>query len=731
MGERPYDFRRRLAVVHQPDRRDPDAQPDQDEVAVGAGWTIVLSRQATPLVLRVAQDLQDYLLVSMGESVLLQRRDDVAALARDGERVLVLATQADLPDTTATLTVPRSYHLEITATRVVVCGADERGVGQGSYFLEDLCNLRGAPFLRQQAVTRTPLFAPRMVHSGWGLDEYPDEHLNAMAHAGFDTILVFTTGVDRTPDEHTYTRGHHSAGRYQDFNALVDRAARYGLDTYFYAYFRDFRPPHPADPGAEAAYASTFGAIFAACPGAKGLILVGESVEFLSHDPRTTGRMRQDPSPDFLPQEKPSPGWWPCDDYPQWLDLVQRVVRRHNPTADIVFWTYNWGYAPEAERLALIRALPSDVTLQVTFEMFEPLVEDGVRNVNVDYTISSVGPGRYFASEAQAAHERGLRLHTMCNTGGLTWDFGVIPYEPVPYQWAARHAALRQAQRDWGLTGLMESHHFGWWPSFVSELAKWNYWTPGPTTEETLAALAQRDFGPGALAALAAWRAWSEAIRDYVPTNEDQYGPFRIGPAYPLVFRARPTMPPPDHALFGLLIVDLNYEPQVGWRAVQSVGAVRLPHEIAKLERLAVQWDQGIASLTQAIAQVPAWLRDEAARQLGIAQFIRQSIQTTLHVKQWWLLRQALFGEADRSRAEALLGQMATVAEAEIANAAATIPLVEADSRLGWEPSMDYLGDAAHIRWKIATVRRILNYEFPAYRAALAAGDKAVELSAW
>jgi hypothetical protein len=723
MSERPYEFRRRLEVVHQPDRRDLDARPDDGEVAIDAGWAIVVGRQATPLVLGVAQDLQDYLLVSMGESVLLQRVDDVAAVAHTGKQAIVLATQAELADEGAALTVPRSYRLQVTAERVIVCGADERGVGQGSYFLEDLMNLRAAPFLLPQDVTRAPIFSPRMVHSGWGLDQFPDPHLNAIAHAGMDAILVFVTGVDRTPDEHTHERGHPSAGRYQDFNALVERAAHYGLDVYFYAYFRDLRPPHPSDPGAEDVYDSTFGAIFAACPRAKGIILVGESVEFLSHDPRTTGRMRLDPSPDNLPPDKPSPGWWPCVDYPEWLELLKKVIRRHNPAADIVFWTYNWGYAPEEDRLALIRALPADVTLQVTFEMFEPIDRDGIRNINVDYTASSAGPGHYFASEARVAHERGLRLYTMCNTGGLTWDVGVVPYEPIPYQWAARHAALRRAHDDWGLTGLMESHHFGWWPSFVSDLAKWNYWTPGPSTDETLAALARRDFGsPAAPQALAAWRAWSDAIRDYVPTNEDQYGPFRIGPAYPLVFRAAPVIPTASHAMFGRRIVHLDYQPQVGGRAVQSVGAVRLPHEIASLTRLATRWQEGIASLEAALAQTPERLRAAAMRQLGLGRFFLHAVQTTIHVKQWWLLKQALIGEPDRARAEALLDQLAALAEQEIANAEATIPLVEADSRLGWEPSMDYLGDAAHLRWKIAQVGRVLTHELPAYRMALAAG---------
>jgi len=138
------------------------------------------------------------------------------------------------------------------------------------------------------------------------------------------------------------------------------------------------------------------------------------------------------------------------------------------PEADIVFWTYNWGWAPQEPRLALIRSLPTDVTLQVTFEMFEQLQRENITSVCVDYTLAFEGPGQYFSTEAQVAHERGLRLYTMCNTGGLTWDFGVIPYQPAPFQWGRRYAALLKARQEWGLSGLMESHHFGWWPSFVS-----------------------------------------------------------------------------------------------------------------------------------------------------------------------------------------------------------------------------------------------------------------------
>lgn len=46
-----------------------------------------------------------------------------------------------------------------------------------------------------------------------------------------------------------------------------------------------------------------------------------------------------------------------------------------------------------------------------------------------------------------------------------------------------------------------------------------------------------------------------------------------------------------------------------------------------------------------------------------------------------------------------------------IIHAEGTIPLVEADSRLGWEPSMEYMGDKACIEWKIRHTKYIIDTE--------------------
>jgi hypothetical protein len=71
----------------------------------------------------------------------------------------------------------------------------------------------------------------------------------------------------------------------------------------------------------------------------------------------------------------------------------------------------------------------------------------------------------------------------------------------------------------------------------------------------------------------------------------------------------------------------------------------------------------------------------------------------------------------DAAMAAGVLERMRALAVSEIENAAAAIPLVEADSRLGWEPSMEYMADRAHLEWKIAQVRHVLDTEIPAYRS--------------
>lgn len=179
-------------------------------------------------------------------------------------------------------------------------------------------------------------------------------------------------------------------------------------------------------------YDHLYGDLFRACPGFKGVVLVGESCEFRSRDDRTSGMMRLEnrlPNGERIVKDKPNPGWWPCYDYPQLLTMIQNALKKAKPEAELVLWSYNWGKRPVESRLELIRNLPEGITLEVTFEMFERLEREGVPDKIADYALYFEGPGQYFVSEAEEAKKQGIRLYSMTNTAGATWEIGEAEIE--------------------------------------------------------------------------------------------------------------------------------------------------------------------------------------------------------------------------------------------------------------------------------------------------------------
>ena len=675
--ERAYDFRKRLAVVHEADRRDTSLKPSADEIELKDGMYIVLPDACKGLLFRAAQDFQDYLAVSMGVSSTIAEKSKTPG----GALAVELSINGDLP--------PRTSEATTDAGGVRIAATDERAAQQALFHLEDLMNLRSAPFLKKGVDRRRQLFSPRMTHSGWGIDVFPDAHLRQIAHAGMDAVVIFVKDIDKT-----------AGAVYQDINDVIRRAKSFGLDTYLYSYIRAFA--HPDDPGSREIFDSTYGRVAGSYPEARGIVFVGESCEFPTKDEHALSLSHRTPKPKG--DSRPYAGWYPCRDYPDWLKAVKSAVDRHSPGMEIVFWTYNWGYQPEGPRRDLIRSLPKDVALQATFEMFEPQVKrNGMKAPSADYSLSFAGPGRYFASEADEAHKLGLKLYTMANAGGLTWDFGTVPYQPCPYQWNARYMAMRKAHDRWGLCGVMECHHYGWWPSFISEVEKEALTEGGMEFEALLKAIAARDYGAdNADAACAAWKLWSDAARDYVASNENQYGPFRIGPAYPYNVGGKDIrnadFPCPAYAHFGIHICRLNYLASSSSLTAgkKDINVESHTKELELLDGMLEAWDKG-ASTFEGIAAREKGRRAAKARDMArLGRYFWRTLQTAANVKRGYLAENA----GDRAG-------ILKYARAEYANAKAALELVEADSRLGWEPSMEYTGGPEQIRWKLGLMEKL------------------------
>ncbi|MGN1094499.1 MAG: hypothetical protein ACI4SC_05910 [Candidatus Neoclostridium sp.] len=591
----------------------------------------------------------------------------------------------------------------VSDNKITVNAFDNRGAAAALYDIEKLISVAGAPYLKKGEYKNKPLFSPRMVHSAYGLDEYPEEYMVNLVKEGIDAIVVYVKDVNTT-----------QVGKL-DFNALIEKAGSIGLDVYAYCMLNNFN--HPANENAEAVFDGIYGNFFRAHPGFKGLILVGESVEFPSRDEHVACRHYYELGPDNLPDGKLSPGWWPCKDYPEWLTLVVKSVRKVNPQADIVFWTYNWGFAPEKDRIALINSLPTDISLQVTFEMFEKYPAGDIDEMVCDYSIAFPGPGKYFLSEAEAAARRGIRLYTMCNAGGRTWDLGMLPFVPATELWKERYEKLVECRKKYGLTGLMECHHFGYTPSFLTRFAGYCFEESGVNADKTGSEsefennldLSLKEFFRGNAGIVKrALKEVSSAMRIYPPTDEMQYGPMRISTAYPLNLLKNLQPKEEQEVSNGLSICKTMFKPlDLGRYTPQCL---RIDGEIKVLGKIASKIEKAYLLLEKAGNK-----NDGLLRLINLLKFMRCSFVTAENTLTFYKWKCRFLSADSKAKLKIAVAKLRETGAREIENAERSIEYVEKDSSLGFEPSMGYACDKERILWKIKQVKYMMETELGKY----------------
>lgn len=678
VAEERYRFRERLAELH-PNRLAAEAAPvSGDEVKIDGGWCIVIDGE-DPVLGHAAEDLRDYFEKSMGVRIV-----PGAAAERTGTIRIGVKPEPN----------PLTSRIAVKGGEIAVTGATAREAFQGAIRLEELMNERGLPAVKRGERTFTRMFSPRMTHSGWEVEKFPDVYLDQLAHAGMDSILVF---IKEPPD---VTRN----GR-EDMNALVERCRLRGIDVYAYCSFPDLAAFNPTDPGAEKRYEEIYGSIVRNAPGIRGIVCVGESVGFEPKDGTSSGYWWKRDDDNVPKKGLPRNGFYPTLEWVDWLELVKKVTRRYNRDLEIVFWTYNWYRQPEEARVALLEKIPTDITLHVTFEMGDDPVEKcGIKTSVWDYSITGPGPGRTFRSEAEVAKRRGIRLTSMSNTGGRTWDLGCSPYEPVPGLWFERFRNLRAAQAKWGLSGLMDCHHYGFQPNFIAELAKAAFTLENDEAAlaAKLKAIAARDFGNGnADAVVSVWEDWTAAMRYHSAFHGDLAGPWRIGPAYPLVLpgEERPLPLKPVYEYYA------GQRYGNGWKYLE--GEYFIPEEeldgyIAMSELEVKGWEKGCGRLREILKRVPEGKRSFAERIAANGEYHLVSARTCLNCRRFLkagrVYKDAKVSAADKATARA---ELLAVIAAERENVKAAIPVVDRDSALGWEPMMRYFGDRPNLEWKL------------------------------
>ena len=136
--------------------------------------------------------------------------------------------------------------------------------------------------------------------------------------------------------------------------------------------------------------------------------------------------------------------------------------------------------------------------------------------------------------------------------------------------------------------------------------------------------------------------------------------------------------------------------------------------EIESFRKTEEHYSRGCELLMSVMDKVPERKRDNAERILALALFIRNTMRTSVALKEFYKCKCRLLKTHGEER-NRLVDKMLTLCRGEMENAKGPIPIVEFDSRLGFEPSMEYMCDRAHIEWKLERLQAVIDEELPSY----------------
>ena len=125
-------------------------------------------------------------------------------------------------------------------------------------------------------------------------------------------------------------------------------------------------------------------------------------------------------------------------------------------------------------------------------------------------------------------------------------------------------------------------------------------------------------------------------------------------------------------------------------------------------------YNKAVEIFEEILPSVPERKREDAQRIAGLCKFIRNTMRTAVGIKEFAKLKFILRDTHGEERNE-IVDKLLALCKAEEQNALDTIPLVEFDSRLGYEPSMEYMTDKAHIDWKLTLLREVMENELPSF----------------
>lgn len=540
----------------------------------------------------------------------------------------------------------------------VVCGYDERGVMFGLYNLEAHMNLREAPFLPKDLRTvRHSLYDTRMVLSWMGWMEWPDRLLSHIVHDGFDGIVVgeYTNpnGDHTTAETSTdgwarimYRIKKQNPGKVKE---VIKRASKYGIKVYTPIIYQ-----YQGTKESEEGLRKLVRDIVKEFPEIHGYILLTEGFWYntLAGSQGKTKKYYQD---------------W-AQNWSYAVGIVEEECHKINSSIKILPWEYSINFRPDNAELNryFIKQLPENTIPMLTWENGKSFEIDGLQGYLRDYSLSQVGPAEVTDAQIDEARNRGMKVFSKVDTFA-SWQYGTIPYLPCPNQWYDRYDALEK----YGVYGILESWSSGYKPNFMSNLRAWTCWTGYPSRGELLNQTASAIFGKQQKGqVLKAWDYFSRAIR-FIPDTCPNMGTNNaIG--NPLFFQ----MPPARTATFmhgwesgaGLfnpywpftvscMVFFSDFSNQTNKAeqyARSATGIVAgketkiLPVFLKYLKKAIDEMEEGLILYRSAAVNSPGPKRQEAVREVVVAEQMLRMMQSDYAILEFEDLRLQLVKEKDK-----------------------------------------------------------------------------------
>jgi hypothetical protein len=660
--------------------RDPDGKPGRDEIDLSRGWSISGAGDLNAVARRFA--------VYMAEAM------NVEVAVGTGKKNIRLEVAPGLPGGRDT------FRAGISPDEVRITGHDQGGVMQGLYWLQDQMDKREGPFLTPGVLERKAVWNPRYLYSYFALygdpliqterDPFPDALLERLARRGINGVWIQAVLNTLAPSKQFPEFGAGSEIRLKNLNTLVRRAQQFGVRVYLYlneprgmpdAFFRtrqEMRGTRDLNlyamctsvPAVREWLADSLAHVLANVPDLGGIFCITMSENLTNCFSKSDMWGEKAPTAPQCPRCSKRNSW---DVIGELIGTFREGVRRHSATADVIAWDWAWG---EALSEKLIPLLPKDTRI---------LSEPG----GGEYMLSTVGAGDRSKRNWERAHAAGLPAMAKVQFNN-TWEISAVPHIPVMHLILEHCQALART----GISGIVASWTCGGYPSPNLALTKAYYFEPRPSRDEILTSAAVQRYGTRAAPlAVEAWRQFSDAFLEFPFGNRS----LDIGLSYVI-----PTQHGPSNALrlrptgYHACMILFPHDDYRSWCGDYSPD--RVQRRFAKMAGL---WQEGLATLKRALAEVAPHKMQSATLDLAIAETCYTHFQSTANQLEFYMLRETASDKESLKR-------MREIAEEEITLAQLQFVTARDHSVIAYEASNHYYYTPLDLVEKVLNCRYVI-----------------------